>query len=267
MKLVRRGNPIFPGSAPASVGEPVNGVLRVFRDGAHDGAWNMAQDAELLAAHHPDDDPILRIYRWSPPCVTIGYNQNLAAFADQPVKAAGYGLERRPTGGRAILHANELTYAVVGTSPGALFGSSLHEAYMVINQALLAFLVELGISADVSGGESRSAARGLVCFHSAGRYEIRTGGRKIIGSAQRRMRGVFLQHGSILAGPEHRQLVHFLDLDAAGREQELKALEDGTTDLGALLGRSWGTETLAELEPLLVESFAKALVLNPLIQT
>ncbi len=87
--------------------------------------------------------------------MTIGYNQDLGDFDAGAVAAAGFGLVRRPTGGRAILHADELTYAVVGSSPGPLFGGSLHETYMKINEALLAFLADLGIDADISEGESR----------------------------------------------------------------------------------------------------------------
>ncbi|MFN2371507.1 MAG: biotin/lipoate A/B protein ligase family protein, partial [Candidatus Krumholzibacteriia bacterium] len=103
--------------------------LRVLLDGALPGAANMARDRDLLAAHRPGDDPVLRIYRWDPPAVTIGYNQQLADFDADGVRTAGWDVVRRPTGGRAILHADELTYAVVGTSPGPLFGDSLHDVY------------------------------------------------------------------------------------------------------------------------------------------
>ena len=144
---------------------------------------------------------------------------------------------RRPTGGRAILHAEELTYAVVGASPGPLFGDSLHAAYQVINGALLAFLAGLGYRAEISAGEAREEARGLVCFKSAGRYEISVGGRKLIGSAQRRTGGCFLQHGSILAGPEHLELLRFLRPGAPGADLPPELLAMATTDLGQLRGR------------------------------
>jgi len=223
----------------------------------------MARDEELLRTHRADDDPVLRIYQWDPPCVTLGYNQREDAFAAADVTAAGYDLVRRPTGGRAILHAHELTYAVIGTSPGPLFGGSLHETYMTINRALLAFLSGLGIDADVSAGESREAARSLVCFRSAGRHEIRVAGRKLVGSAQRRLRGVFLQHGSILAGPEHRRLVDFLALDPGARERQERELRAGTTDLQDQLGRPLGSADLEELGDALAESFAATLGLEP----
>ena len=230
--------------------------LQVHVDGAMTGEANMARDAELLEQHRAGDDPVLRIYRWDPPAVTIGYNQDLASFDRAAVVAAGYGLVRRPTGGRAILHAEELTYAVVGTSPGPLFGASLHETYMRINEALLEFLRGLGIDADISEGESREEMRGLVCFKSAGRHEVSVAGRKIIGSAQRRRGDVFLQHGSILAGPRHLDLLNFLG--GGGRA----SLAGATTDLGRLLGRTLGPDDLDGLAPALAAAFGRVLGLE-----
>jgi lipoate-protein ligase A len=233
--------------------------LRVTFDGAATGQLNMDRDAALLAEHQPGDDPLLRLYRWEPAAVSLGYNQDLAAFDEAALEAAGYGLVRRPTGGRAILHADELTYAVVGTSPGPLFGSSLHETYMKINQALLAFLQDLGIAADISAGESREAATGLVCFRSAGRHEVSVAGRKLIGSAQRRTQGVFLQHGSILAGPRHLELLTFLRPDAARHDGHLA---EATTDLSQLLGAPCGPDRLDALARDLASAFARVLELD-----
>ena len=235
------------------------GCLRVFYDRAATGAMNMGRDASLLAGHKPGDDPILRLYRWEPAAVTIGYNQDFTDFDEAGIRAAGYDLVRRPTGGRAILHADELTYAVIGTSPGPVFGASLNETYMKINQGLLAFLADLGIQADISTGESREAARGLVCFRSAGRHEISVGGRKIIGSAQRRTGGVFLQHGSILAGPRHLELPSFLQRNVNRDPAELAAV---TTDLSQLLDVPPTDADLDALAPRLSAAFAHTLGLD-----
>jgi len=228
--------------------------LRVFLDGAHPGSWNMERDTALLAAHKPGDDPILRVYRWQPAAVTIGYNQKFEDFARDVIAARGYDLVQRPTGGRAILHADELTYAIIGTSPSKLFGASLHSTYMKINEALLAFLHRLGVEADISAGESRESARGLVCFRSAGKYEVKVAGRKIIGSAQRRTGGVFLQHGSILAGERHLELPALLG-GAAGAAPDAKGLAALTTDLAQLLGRSQTDGMLDEKAQLLADAF------------
>lgn len=232
------------------------GKLRVYYDGAATGQVNMDRDAALLAEHRPGGDPVLRLYRWEPAAVSLGYNQDLAGFDEEALGAAGYGLVRRPTGGRAILHADELTYAVIGTSPGSMFGSSLHETYMKINQALLMFLTDLGIAADISPGESREAARGLVCFHSAGRHEVSVAGRKLIGSAQRRTGGVFLQHGSILAGPRHLELPTFLRSDESRQDGHLA---EATTDLGQLLGAPCDPDRLDALARDLAAAFGRVL--------
>jgi lipoate-protein ligase A len=234
-------------------------VLRVFQEGAASGSVNMERDASLLAAHRLDADPILRLYRWEPAAVTIGYNQDFSSFDQARINAAGYDLVRRPTGGRAILHADELTYAVIGTSPGPVFGASLHDTYMKINQALVAFLSDLGLEAEISTGESRADARGLVCFRSAGRHEISVGRKKIIGSAQRRTGGVFLQHGSILAGPRHLELPTFFRQEASRDHSDLAAV---TTDLGQLLGAAQSGTDLDALAGRLADAFGRTLELD-----
>ena len=239
------------------------GDLRVILDGAQNGVLNMQRDAELLAGHRPGDDPVLRLYRWDPPAISIGHNQKFSQFDGRAAAAAGLDLVRRPTGGRAILHAQELTYSIVGTSPGPLFGETLHSSYELINQALLRFLGSLGIQADISAGEPRQDARGLLCFKSAGRHEIHVGGRKLIGSAQRRTAGVFLQHGSILTGPAHQDLPRYILpglLDGGMQPEDLGAV---TTDLGQLLGRKLTAEDLDSAAGRLTDAFVQVLGLNP----
>ncbi len=229
--------------------------LRVIRDGALSGDENMARDAGLLARRRDGDGPVLRLYRWSPPAVSYGYHQQPGDFDADAVAARGWGLVRRPTGGRAILHSDELTYAVVGPPHGDLFGDTLHSAYAAINEALLRFLRDLGLTPDVSGGESLSEARGAVCFASAGQHELTVGGRKLVGSAQRRTADGFLQHGSILTGPGHADLLACLagerDTPAARA-----ALAGAVTDLGELLGEPLDEAGMGRLEDALVAAFA-----------
>lgn len=243
------------------------GRLRVFFDGPLSGEVNMQRDRDLLAAQRPEDDPVLRLYRWQPAAVTIGYNQDFDNFDGQALARAGFGLVQRPTGGRAIFHADELTYSLTGASPGPLFGNTLHEVYMKINEALVLFLKGLGLAAEISGGEGREARRSLVCFQSAGKYEIRVRGRKLVGSAQRRTGGVFLQHGSILTGKRHLLLPEFLQADPTGdslNRQELAAL---TTDLGQELNRELNDEDLAAMERTLATCFSQVLALEPTIES
>ena len=152
-----------------------------------------------------------------------------------------------------------MTYCLVGTSPGPLFGDSLHECYMKINEALLDFLAGLGIEAEISGGESREDARGMLCFKSAGQHEIRVGRRKLIGSAQRRRAGVFLQHGSILAGPRHLELPAFIRSLPGVPVTPPGVLARVTTDLARILGRSLDSEDLDAFGRQLAESFSRVL--------
>jgi lipoyl(octanoyl) transferase len=235
--------------------------LRVIVDGPRTGADNMRWDETLLESFRPDDDPILRIYRWWPPAISYGYNQKEADFDPQAAEERGYNIVKRPTGGRAILHADEITYCVVGASPSPLFGDTLHSTYMKINEGLVQFLEDLGLAPEISGGEAPHEMRGAVCFKSAGQHEIRVGGKKLIGSAQRRRAGVFLQHGSILTGPAHADLVECLipERRSITREQ-LLAL---TTDLGQLLGKKLTADDLDGLGRKLVAAFVKVFDLEP----
>lgn len=235
--------------------------LRVIVDGPRTGQDNMYWDAALLDSFREGDDPILRVYRWWPPAVSFGYNQKEADFDPDAVAARGFGIVRRPTGGRAILHADEITYCVVGASPSDLFGDSLHSTYMKINEALVQFLRALGLDPEISGGEAAHELRGALCFKSAGQHEIRVGGRKLIGSAQRRKTDIFLQHGSILTGPTHAELVDCVvpERQSISKEQ-LLAL---TTDLGQLLGKKLTAEDLDGLAKKLVDAFVKTFGLEP----
>ena len=235
--------------------------LRVIVDGPRTGAVNMQRDAALLAAWRPGDAPVLRLYRWQPYAVSYGFHQKPEDFDQAAIARLGYDLVRRPTGGRAILHAEELTYSVVGPSPSPLFGDTLHTCYMKINEALVAFLKDLGLDVEISGGEDRSEMRQAVCFKSAGQHEIRVQGRKIVGSAQRRTEGAFLQHGSLLVGPHHVNLLDCLDARrraVLGRDQLLAA----TTDLGRLRGAPYRPAELDELEEHLAAAFCRTLGLE-----
>jgi len=237
--------------------------LRIIFDGARPGAVNMDRDTHLLRTFTPGEAPILRLYRWEPAAVSIGYNQKDGDFDTAKAAAAGLDVVQRPTGGRAILHADELTYAVVGPTTGPLFGDSLNTAYSRINEALLDFLVSLGVDAEISTGESREDARSLVCFKSAGKHEIRVQGRKIIGSAQRRTGGAFLQHGSILSGPRHLQLPGYLRPGTRGSEMTPEQLALATTDLGRILGRDLSEADYTEMDQALARSFCRVLDLPP----
>ncbi len=255
------GTRICGGLGPAIAARAM-ACLKVALDGALPGSVNMQRDSKLLDSHQPGDDPVLRLYRWRPASVTIGYNQDFGNFDREAIEAFGCNLVKRPTGGRAIFHADELTYSVTGSSPGPLFGNNLHQSYMKINEALILFLQRLGLEAEISAGETREAMRSLVCFKSAGKHEIRVGGKKLVGSAQRRRGGVFLQHGSILTGDRHLQLPGFLRPGPAGTGMSQEELANLTTDLSRELGESFNEERLRGLEKELASCFSETLQLD-----
>jgi lipoate-protein ligase A len=181
-------------------------VWQYIDSGPNIGAYNMAIDEELLSrAQAGGAVPVLRFYTWSPPAVSIGRFQHIeSAVNAEACKQLGFDIVRRITGGRAVLHHRELTYSIIARADNPLFPLTVLGTYKVIATGLLAGLQNLGIPAEMVSRGGRHAAlvekkvKGPACFSSPSWYEIMVNGRKIIGSAQRRMRGAFLQHGSIL---------------------------------------------------------------------
>jgi lipoate-protein ligase A len=214
-------------------------TVRVLTEGMRTGAENMSRDAGLAEAlRRREIGPAIRIYGWDPPAVSIGYHQDEEDFDAAALAAAGVGLVRRPTGGRAILHAHEVTYcAVLPLSAG-----TPRSIYRMINEALLDALRSMGIPARLSDDDpdlrrALAAPEGIPCFSVAVRSEIRSGGKKIVGSAQRRYGDVILQHGSFLLGTAHREIARFVRSGAAAIGADLAA---HTTEAETVLGRSVG---------------------------
>ncbi len=225
---------------------------RFLNDGAHDGATNMAIDeAMLLGVNQGETPPTIRVYAWDPPTVSIGYSQALESEIDVVAcLRAGAGVVRRPTGGRAVFHAGELTYSVIAPSGTPPIGASIMEAYSAIANALLAGLRLLGVQAELASvvpeTRDRDSGASPPCFVGSGRYEIVAGGRKLIGSAQRRVGRAMLQHGSLLMDSTHEQLADFMLVDSEERRKIVRRLlHSRTTDLSVLLNRTVGFEEVA----------------------
>lgn len=197
------------------------------------GALNMAVDDVLLDAARQGGGPILRTYGWHPPAVSIGYGQRADEAIDvERCQELGIDIVRRPTGGRAVLHWRELTYSfhcADGDGPAA---HPLQEACRILGGCLVEGLRRAGVDATLARGTTPATGRRGACFASTSRWEVTVAGRKLVGSAQRRTRGALLQHGSILAGPEHLQLVGLLPVDARGS----KPLAAASTHLAECAG-------------------------------
>lgn len=177
---------------------------RLLSHTAHNGAWNMAvDDAILQSVAARISPPTLRLYGWDPACLSLGRAQPIEDIDDKQLSERGWGLVRRPTGGRAILHYHELTYAVIAPEDHPLMQGGVLESYRRISTALVRGLEHLAVTVEVKDSEplSEEARANPICFEVPSAYEITVRGRKIIGSAQVRKRKTVLQHGSLpLAG-------------------------------------------------------------------
>lgn len=164
-----------------------------------DGAGNMAADHAVLdAVIAGEQPPTLRLYRWLRPTLSIGISQRHGDFSPALLARADVDLVRRPTGGRGVLHADELTYSIA-LPPGHPLGrGSILDSYRRISQWLIAALASLGVPTDTPAPlDAHPTDSSAVCFETASDYEITVRLRKLVGSAQMRRNGGVLQHGSI----------------------------------------------------------------------
>ncbi len=196
----------------------------------------MSIDHQLLHAVH-SGAAFLRLYRWTPPCLSFGRNEPANSRYDlDEIRRRKLDTVRRPTGGRAVWHDDELTYAVA--APTSTFGS-LKQTYRSIHEMLIAALEDLGVAASLAPARPGRASRpgAGACFASAAGGEIVVDGRKLVGSAQLREGEAFLQHGSILLD-QGQDIVARITL---GPSPPIKA-----TSLRSILGRSIGYDEVAE---------------------
>lgn len=230
-------------------------TLRYLHTGALPAALNMAVDDVLLDAARHGAGPILRTYGWTPPAVSVGYGQKIDEAVDvDACRTRGIDIVRRATGGRAVLHANELTYSFHCADGEGPAQHSVQDASRLLGECLAGGLQRHGIDAVIERGASPAHGRRGACFASTARWELTCGGRKLVGSAQRRTRGALLQHGSILAGPEHLQLIELLPTPV----QAEKDLMQVSTHLGECAG----DVDLVALSRDLAVSFAEHLALR-----
>jgi lipoate-protein ligase A len=227
---------------------------RLLVHGQAGGRWNMAVDEALLDSYASATAPLpptLRLYGWDPPALSLGKGQDSSTSHDPDfLRRAGIELVRRPTGGLAVLHEHERTYAVIAAMDGEPFTDAVLENYNRVAAALEAAMRRLGAAA---GAVSRPAERpeegavaGPSCFDIISAHEIAVAGAKLIGSAQLRRRRAFLQHGSILIDSDPERLAR-----ALGAETRPSRF----TDLRSVLGRSPGVE---EIDRSLIAAFEES---------
>ena len=164
------------------------------------GSLNMAVDDYLFRSTEFEDSSqtYLRFYQWKRPTVSLGYSQKMDKVVDVDYcRQNGIDLVRRLTGGKLVLHFKEVTYSIC-SSDIETFSTTLKDSYRYISQALIQGLEKMGLESFLAGAPPSSYARGnLPCFSYPARDEVETKGKKIIGSAQKRIGNRFIQHGSI----------------------------------------------------------------------
>jgi len=172
---------------------------RLLNTGHLDGATNMAIDEAISRAVQADlVPPTLRFFGWRPACLSLGQAQPGGDVDREACRAAGVDVVRRPTGGRAILHTDELTYSVIAPDTEPRIAGTIVEAYKCLSGGLLNGLLLMGVpTRQVEQPDNHDRDQGPVCFEVPSNYEIVFDGKKLVGSAQMRKVGVVLQHGTI----------------------------------------------------------------------
>ena len=214
-------------------------------DGPHDAAENMRRDAALLERAESGElaEPVLRLFSFAPHGITLGASQDPAKVLDlSACRAAGVGWAVRPTGGRAIFHAEEWTCSLTAPIADPEWGGSLREAYARVTRLLIASLLRLGVPVDpaLDGAPARGAGPGgsAACFASTAGHEIVLGGRKLVGSAQRRLARALLQQGSVLLGNGHLRLAEMVAGPADSRARLREELARKTAHAARWLGEA-----------------------------
>jgi lipoate-protein ligase A len=172
---------------------------RLFVDPAYDGATNMAIDEALLRQIGARrSNPAVRVFRWEPACLSLGVGQSAKDADRDLIQRHGWHIVRRLTGGRAILHTDEITYTVALPNDHPLVAGTIVESYQRISKGLLRALEHLGMYAQAEP-QALDAPKltGPVCFEVPSNYEIAVDGKKMLGSAQVRKHSGMLQHGSL----------------------------------------------------------------------
>lgn len=232
----------------------------------------MALDEALLDSVVAGGAPVIRFYTWEPAALSLGVNQAVGEVDPGECARRGFGLVRRITGGRAVLHQHELTYSVIAPENDPHVSGGVIESYKKISEALVAGFRTLRANVSLSEpnralframaserryrnlSELEESSHGAVCFDTASAYELTASGRKLVGSAQARRGGALLQHGSILLDIDWEAWASvFAYASEQGRERALQKLPQRMTSLKQELGRVVGVEEVCDA---LTQSFA-----------
>jgi lipoate-protein ligase A len=206
--------------------------------GPMEGGWHMAADQYFADSMVRLRRPVMRIYQWQPWCISLGHHQSSSCVNLNQCHKDSIDVVRRQTGGRAVYHAEEITYSII-IPAGHDFADSVSGTYHRLSEGLVAGLRTLGIPASfqkrgINFKDHYATKISASCFSAAALHEIVVRDKKLVGSAQRRMSDSVLQHGSILIGPAHLNLFRYLTgLESAEQENMTREVAEKTTYLQA----------------------------------
>ena len=212
---------------------------KFLNSGVNSGKFNMDFDI-FLAENLNHDTAILRLYRWNPYCISLGANQS---FDDINLNETNYNqidVVKRPTGGKAILHSEELTYSVVHPITQNTSSKNLYnDINIALRKGLINFdprLSEIDLEhSQPDFKEFYKSEISTICFAVSAKSELNFSGKKLVGSAQRKMGNVILQHGSILCGAYHKNIVKYLNFDVDKQNKMFNEISETTIDLKSIL--------------------------------
>jgi len=213
------------------------------------GAWNMAVDEAILEyIGRNESRPTLRLYAWDPACLSLGHAQPFSDVDVNRLKARGWEVVRRATGGRAILHTDELTYSVIAPNDEPRVAGTVLESYNRLALALLVAIKDLELAVEMKEGKADgNGTPNPICFEVPSTYEITVDGKKLIGSAQARKKEGVLQHGSLpLTGNLARICQALVFESELAREEASKRLLTRAATVEAALGRAVSWEMAAQ---------------------
>ncbi|TAK37128.1 MAG: lipoate--protein ligase family protein [Chloroflexota bacterium] len=223
-----------------------------------EGRWNMALDEAMMTLAEPDVITV-RLYGWASPCISIGHFQTIPRAVDlDSCRQMQLPIVRRPTGGRAVLHEQQIAYALVCSTSNPLAEGKTIDAYRRISQILVRGLELLGkrpaLAPRTPGAPRTVTATLQACLQMHAQHELLLDGKKLSGSAQLRRDGALLQHGFLMLEFNPQRTARALrGKDSASLARQL---ESHATSLRAALGR---TSTFVEVRHALADAFQEAL--------
>jgi len=212
---------------------------KFLNSGVNSGKFNMDFDV-FLAENFLQGNAVLRLYRWNPYCISLGANQSLEDINNSKTRYHQIDVVKRPTGGRAILHSQELTYSVIYPIEPATSAKNIYnEINLALRKGLINFDARLNaIDLEHSQPDFKEFYKSeisAICFAVSAKSELNYNGKKLVGSAQRKLGNVILQHGSILCGEYHKRIVNYLNVNDKKRDEMLNEISSTTIELKSAL--------------------------------